>query len=104
MPAIQLTRREVQVLLLALDSHEYWQLSDPAYRWSGFVIEDGADDADARDDIAEVRRLVEWLERAATPRTARGGRRSKKSGDRTRGVASRNARTGPRASGAQASR
>ncbi len=104
MPAIQLTRREVQVLLDALDSHEYWQLSDPAYRWSGFVMEDGADDVDAREGIAEVRRLVERLERATTPPTARGGGHSKKLGDLTPGAASRNARKGPRASRAPASR
>ena len=61
---IVLTDRELALLLEALDSHEYWQLSDPAYRSSGYVLDDGADDPRTRREIRRTRRLAEKLERA----------------------------------------
>lgn len=33
-----LTVEEVNLILEALDSHEYWQLSDPAWRQDGAVV------------------------------------------------------------------
>ncbi|MCP4964750.1 MAG: hypothetical protein GY926_05900 [bacterium] len=41
--AIELTAADVAVLAEALDSHEYWQLSDPLWRSSGYVILPGED-------------------------------------------------------------
>ncbi len=34
----ELTPREIVLLMEALDSHEYWQLSDPTWRNSGYVV------------------------------------------------------------------
>ncbi|MCP3935926.1 MAG: hypothetical protein GY708_11210 [Actinomycetia bacterium] len=74
---VELTAAEVALHAEALDSHEYWQLSDPLWRNSGYVIlpgEDieptpveplGEDQRQAVDEILEVRRLQELL-RAAT--------------------------------------
>lgn len=33
-----LTNAEISLIIEALDSHEYWQLSDPTWRHSGAVI------------------------------------------------------------------
>ena len=45
------------MILEALDSHEYWQLSEPQYRDSGFVEDEGVND-----DIRECRAIVEKIE------------------------------------------
>jgi len=50
---LELTRDDLALLCEALDSHTYWQLSDPEYRESGSVCEPGSDDADS---AAEIRR------------------------------------------------
>ncbi len=75
--SISLTSAEVALLAEALDSHEYWQLSDPLWRNSGYVILPGEDiewsateplDVDQRQAVGailEARRLQELL-RAAT--------------------------------------
>ncbi len=74
---IELTAAEAALLAEALDSHEYWQLSDPLWRSSGHVILPGEDiertpaepfDEDQRHavgEILEARRLQDLL-RAAT--------------------------------------
>ncbi len=74
---IELTAAEAALLAEALDSHEYWQLSDPLWRSSGYVILPGEDiertpvqplDEDQRHavgEILEARRLQDLL-RAAT--------------------------------------
>jgi hypothetical protein len=76
---IELTAAEVDLLTEALDCHEYWQLSDPTWRSSGYVIVPGEDvDLDPVEsldeehrataaDILEARRLQERL-RVATVR------------------------------------
>ena len=35
---LALTRNEVELLIEALDSHEYWQPSEPRWRHSGAVV------------------------------------------------------------------
>lgn len=40
---IELSAAEVDLLAEALDSHEYWQLSDARWRSSGYVILPGED-------------------------------------------------------------
>lgn len=40
---IELNAAEVELLVEALDSHERWQLSDPCWRSSGYVILPGED-------------------------------------------------------------
>jgi hypothetical protein len=55
--AIDLSPAEVQLLIEALDSHEYWQLSDQHYRRDGFVMEPGSDTASVRRQIKKVEAL-----------------------------------------------
>lgn len=61
MPAIELTDAEIELLCQALDSHQYWQLSDPHYRSSGYVLQPGSDDAEARTAIAACDALATKL-------------------------------------------
>ena len=49
-PTIRLTREQLALVLEALDSHVYWQLSDERYRDSGFVYGKGSDDPDAKNE------------------------------------------------------
>lgn len=74
---IELTQAEVDLLAEALDSHEYWQLSDPLWRNSGYVILPGedaelsaaeplhGDQREAVGEILEARRLQARLRLAA---------------------------------------
>lgn len=41
---IRLTRSDIEELLEAIDAYEYWQLSEPKYRTSGYVFDPGSDD------------------------------------------------------------
>lgn len=63
--AAALTADELGLLRSALDSHEYWQLSDEHYRDSGFVHGLGSDSKEARDEIAACRALLRKLEGAS---------------------------------------
>ncbi len=60
----ELTRSDVELLIEALDSHCYWQLSDHEYRRDGFVIDPGADDRDAQAAIRQALELASHLEDA----------------------------------------
>jgi hypothetical protein len=61
---LQITEAELQTLKDALDSHEYWQLSDPIDRHSGQVtLED--DDPRLSKQMAECRTLLRKLEQIA---------------------------------------
>jgi hypothetical protein len=56
-PPIRLTEAEVALLVEALDSHEYWQLSESHERNDGHsTIEDGANE-----DVDAVRALMTKL-------------------------------------------
>lgn len=73
---IELSAAEVDLLSEALDSHEYWQLGDPGWRDSGYVILPGEDteeptidflDGNKRQAITEIleaRRLQDLLRAA----------------------------------------
>ena len=63
---VALTAAEIDLLREALDSHEYWQLSDENHRNSGLVLGDGADDAEAAEHIRSARSLATRLESIAT--------------------------------------
>lgn len=65
MPTIELTDDEVALLCEALDSHQYWQLSDTHYRSSGYVLQPGSDDPEARTAIAACDALAAKLGRVA---------------------------------------
>lgn len=54
---VELTDEEIGLLAEALDSHEYWQLSDPVYRDSGYVMDGGV-----TAEIEECRKLEEKLQ------------------------------------------
>ena len=57
--AVQLTEEEVALLIEALDSHEYWQLSESHERNDGYsTIEDGNNE-----EVDAVRALICKLER-----------------------------------------
>ncbi len=54
---IELTDAEIHLLCEALDSHEYWQLSEPHERNDGYsTVEDGANE-----EIDDVRARSEAL-------------------------------------------
>lgn len=72
--SLSLSPAEVALLIEALDSHEYWQLSDPTWRHSGYVrlpadcldpwadpVEPTPDQQDVIDEIETCRRLQDAL-------------------------------------------
>jgi hypothetical protein len=57
---IRLTEGDLYLLIEALDSHEYWQLSESHERNDGYsTVEDGVNE-----EIDAVRELIAKLERA----------------------------------------
>lgn len=57
---VELSDAEVALLIAALDSHEYWQLSEPHERNDGYsLVVDGEDG-----EIDAVRALIAKLERS----------------------------------------
>lgn len=62
---IQLTPEELALVCEALDSHAYWELSEPCMRSSGFVQEPGSGDAGV---AAEIRRANDLHARLAALR------------------------------------
>ncbi len=62
---VGLSMVEIGLLEEALDSHEYWHLSEPCYRSSRAVLGAGSNDAQAVREIRRVRRLAERLHAAA---------------------------------------
>jgi hypothetical protein len=50
---LTLTTDEVDLLIDALDSHQYWQLSDTSRRNSGYVMEPLTSEERACDALAE---------------------------------------------------
>lgn len=63
---VPLASEDIWLIIEALDSHEYWQLSDPSWRHSGAVILPSDDESlweertsptgEERDAIAEIER------------------------------------------------
>ena len=62
-----LSQRDLELLVEALDSHVYWQLSDQHYRSNADVVEPGSDDPN---QAAEIEACVELSERLRTLRPA----------------------------------
>jgi hypothetical protein len=48
---IKLSPEDINLLVQALNSHVYWQLSDDQYRNNGDVMEPGSDDSEKADEI-----------------------------------------------------
>jgi len=57
---VSLAREDIWLIIEALDSHEYWQLSEPTWRRSGAVILPSDDESlwDDRPDPTEEERAV----------------------------------------------
>ena len=62
-----LSKKDLDLLVEALDSHVYWQLSDEHYRSNSDVVEPGSDDPDT---AAEIEACVELSQRLRTLRPA----------------------------------
>jgi len=64
-----LTEDDIALLVDALDSHEYWQLSDPLWRHSGAVILPSDDPerwADGPEPTGDERQVITEIERCRT--------------------------------------
>ncbi len=59
---IELSREQLIILIEALNSHVYWQLSEPEFRRDGFVDHPGSKDADDARAIGAALRLSEHLQ------------------------------------------
>jgi hypothetical protein len=59
-----LTQAQRTQIVDAIDSHIYWQLSEPLYRSSGAVLEPGSDDPDVAAEIVAFEALSDELENA----------------------------------------
>ena len=70
-----LSGANLDLLIEALDSHIYWQLSDERYRNSGYVYDPGSDDNESAAEIKAANKLLARLEqRRARARLAAGVR------------------------------
>lgn len=58
---IELNADEVELLCSALDSHRYWQLSEPEYRNSGDILNPYTNDEDDRAEIEDSDALEDKL-------------------------------------------
>jgi hypothetical protein len=58
---ISLSPKQVSMLREAIDSHIYWQLSEPVYRRNGDVADPGSDEPDAATEIQAYRERDEFL-------------------------------------------
>ena len=56
-----LTRAQRTQIVDAIDSHIYWQLSDPLYRANGAVLEPGSDDPDVAAEIVALEALQDEI-------------------------------------------
>lgn len=64
---IEVSPEELRLLLQALDSHRYWQLSDEQYRSNGEVLEPGSDERETVEQIAACEALAEKLQAQTCP-------------------------------------
>jgi hypothetical protein len=74
MVTIKLKKESLELLISALDSHVYWQLSDPLYRDDGNVRDPGSDDKDNAAEIRRSRRLESDLSRTLAAAVAVGAK------------------------------
>jgi len=54
---VDLTKSEIELLIEALDSHVYWQLSEAEFRHDGTVWEPGSRDPENAAEIVRSERL-----------------------------------------------
>lgn len=55
--AVELTDAQAELILDALESHAYWQVSESKYRNNGYVYAPGADDPDVAEHLREIDQL-----------------------------------------------
>ena len=58
---MQLSPEDLNRIIEALDSHVYWQLSEPHYRNNADVLEPGSDDPEVAAEIDACRELADRL-------------------------------------------
>lgn len=58
---VYLDRGELNLLVEALESHAYWQVSDETYRNSGYVRPPGSDDPEKAEEIKQAEALGDKL-------------------------------------------
>lgn len=59
---VRLSSADLERIVEALDSHVYWQLSDPYYRNDGYVRDPGSDEPEKAEEIEAVNELHDRLE------------------------------------------
>ena len=64
---LALSEKDLELLVEALDSHVYWQLSDHHYRNNADIVEPGSDDPE---QASEIQDCVELSERLRALRSA----------------------------------
>lgn len=69
MPQLTVTENEAHAIAEALDSFMYWQLADEQYRWDGFVMDPGSDNADNAEAIATCQEAIDWCNGVKAPST-----------------------------------
>lgn len=70
---VKLTAEEIALLVEALDSHIYWQLSEEEYRDSGYVREPGSDDPEKIAAIEAAKELSDQLQQLQPTLAASSG-------------------------------
>ena len=58
---IEFDSQNLELLIKALDSHVYWQLSDRRYRRDGYVLEPGSDNPEVAKEICRINKLIARL-------------------------------------------
>jgi len=54
---VELQESEIEIVLTALESHAYWQISEEKYRGNGYVYAPGADDEETAELLQTIDRL-----------------------------------------------
>ena len=62
----EVSPEDLDRIIEALDSHVYWQLSDPYYRSDAEVLDPGSDDPEQRSEIEACWQIADKLNRART--------------------------------------
>ena len=61
---MELSPEDLNRIIEALDSHVYWQLSEPHYRSNADVLEPGSDDSEVAAEIEACRELADRMSTA----------------------------------------
>lgn len=64
MITLTLSPDEASLLISALDSHQYWELSDDNHRWNGFALEPDDDEDENAGEYYEAQVLIDKIRAA----------------------------------------